>query len=65
MIDLSRRALLLGFGAILIVFRTTDWRGLIRQAQEDADRDEDGGEGGSSGGAGGADCDKAPSPGTA
>lgn len=26
----------LGFGAILFVFRTTDWRGLIRQAQEDA-----------------------------
>ena len=25
----------LGFAAILLVFRTTDWRGLIRQAQED------------------------------
>jgi uncharacterized membrane protein YbhN (UPF0104 family) len=25
----------LGFTAILLVFRTTDWRGLIRQAQED------------------------------
>jgi uncharacterized protein (TIRG00374 family) len=26
----------LGFGAILLVFRTTDWRGLIRQAEEEA-----------------------------
>jgi uncharacterized membrane protein YbhN (UPF0104 family) len=25
----------LGFAAILLVFRTTDWRGLIRQAEED------------------------------
>jgi len=30
---------LLGFAAILLVFRTTDWRGLIRQAQEDAERE--------------------------
>ena len=29
----------LGFAAILLVFRTTDWRGLISQAQEDADQD--------------------------
>jgi uncharacterized membrane protein YbhN (UPF0104 family) len=36
----------LGFGAILLVFRTTDWRGLIRQARDEADReDEDGGAG--------------------
>jgi hypothetical protein len=27
----------LGFAAILLVFRTTDWRGLIRQAEEDRD----------------------------
>jgi len=27
----------LGFAAILLVFRTTDWRGLIRQAQEEAE----------------------------
>jgi len=27
----------LGFMAILLVFRTTDWRGLIRQAQEEAE----------------------------
>ncbi|HEX8753053.1 MAG TPA: lysylphosphatidylglycerol synthase transmembrane domain-containing protein [Solirubrobacterales bacterium] len=30
----------LGFAAILLVFRTTDWRGLMRQAQEEADREE-------------------------
>jgi hypothetical protein len=29
----------LGFAAILIVFRTTDWRGLIREAQDEADKD--------------------------
>ncbi len=30
----------LGFAAILLVFRTTDWRGLIKQAQDEADREE-------------------------
>ena len=30
-------SVVLGFAAILLVFRTTDWRGLIRQAQEEAD----------------------------
>ena len=35
-------SVILGFGAILLVFRTTDWRGLIRQAQEDAEREESG-----------------------
>jgi glycosyltransferase 2 family protein len=29
----------LGFAAILLVFRTTDWRGLISQAELDRDRD--------------------------
>jgi uncharacterized membrane protein YbhN (UPF0104 family) len=29
----------LGFAAILLVFRTTDWRGLIRQAQDEADEE--------------------------
>ncbi|HEY2334849.1 MAG TPA: lysylphosphatidylglycerol synthase transmembrane domain-containing protein [Solirubrobacterales bacterium] len=29
----------LGFGAILLVFRTTDWRGLIKQAQDEAASD--------------------------
>jgi uncharacterized membrane protein YbhN (UPF0104 family) len=31
---------LLGFAAILLVFRTTDWRGLMREAQEEADRED-------------------------
>ena len=29
----------LGFAAILLVFRTTDWRGLIKQAEAEADSD--------------------------
>jgi glycosyltransferase 2 family protein len=29
----------LGFGAILLVFRTADWRGLIEQAQDEAASD--------------------------
>jgi uncharacterized membrane protein YbhN (UPF0104 family) len=32
----------LGFGAILLVFRTTDWRGLIKQAQDEAELEEAG-----------------------
>ena len=36
-IAMAAWSVVLGFGAILLVFRTTDWRGLIRQAQEDAD----------------------------
>ena len=39
-IAMAAWSVLLGFAAILLVFRTTDWRGLIRQAQEDADREE-------------------------
>jgi uncharacterized membrane protein YbhN (UPF0104 family) len=54
-------SVLLGFGAILLVFRTTDWRGLIRQAQDDADREDGGGDGPGGGSAPGA----APSPGAA
>ena len=30
---------LLLIAAILLVFRTTDWRGLIREAQEEADNE--------------------------
>jgi len=30
----------LGFAAILLVFRTTDWRGLIREAQDEADKED-------------------------
>jgi uncharacterized membrane protein YbhN (UPF0104 family) len=39
-IAMAAWSVILGFAAILIVFRTTDWRGLIRQAQEDADRED-------------------------
>jgi uncharacterized membrane protein YbhN (UPF0104 family) len=49
-IAMAAWSVVLGFAAILLVFRTTDWRGLIRQAQEEAD--EEGGDGGGSGGAG-------------
>jgi hypothetical protein len=34
-------SVLLGFAAMLLVFRTTDWRGLIRQAEEDKGREGD------------------------
>jgi uncharacterized membrane protein YbhN (UPF0104 family) len=36
-IAMAAWSVVLGFAAILLVFRTTDWRGLIRQAQEDAE----------------------------
>jgi uncharacterized membrane protein YbhN (UPF0104 family) len=58
-IAMAAWSVLLGFAAILIVFRTTDWRGLIRQAQEDADRED--GDGGPSN----AGKDGAPSPSSA
>jgi uncharacterized membrane protein YbhN (UPF0104 family) len=32
-------SVVLGFAAILLVFRTTDWRGLMRQAQEEAEKE--------------------------
>jgi glycosyltransferase 2 family protein len=38
-IAMAAWSVVLGFAAILLVFRTTDWRGLIRQAQEEADSD--------------------------
>ncbi len=41
-IAMAAWSVVLGFAAILLVFRTTDWRGLIRQAQEEADREDDG-----------------------
>jgi uncharacterized membrane protein YbhN (UPF0104 family) len=40
-IAMAAWSVLLGFSAILLVFRTTDWRGLIKQAQEDADQESD------------------------
>jgi uncharacterized membrane protein YbhN (UPF0104 family) len=46
-IAMAAWSVVLGFAAILLVFRTTDWRGLIRQAQEEADLEDEatGGEG--------------------
>ena len=39
-IAMAAWSVFLGFAALLLVFRTTDWRGLIKQAQDDADREE-------------------------
>lgn len=33
-------SVILGFGALLLVFRTTDWRGLIRDAEKDRETDQ-------------------------
>jgi uncharacterized membrane protein YbhN (UPF0104 family) len=38
-IAMAAWSVVLGFAAILLVFRTTDWRGMIRQAQEDAENE--------------------------
>jgi uncharacterized membrane protein YbhN (UPF0104 family) len=38
-IAMAAWSVVLGFTAILLVFRTTDWRGLIREAQSEADDD--------------------------
>jgi uncharacterized membrane protein YbhN (UPF0104 family) len=38
-IAMAAWSVLLGFGATLLVFRTTDWRGLIKQAQDEAAAD--------------------------
>jgi glycosyltransferase 2 family protein len=38
-IAMAAWSIVLGFAAILLVFRTTDWRGLMRQAREDSDRE--------------------------
>ena len=39
-IAMAAWSVVLGFTAILLVFRTTDWRGLIKQAQDEAEREE-------------------------
>lgn len=39
-IAMAAWSVVLGFAAILLVFRTTDWRGLIRQAEEEARNEE-------------------------
>jgi uncharacterized membrane protein YbhN (UPF0104 family) len=41
-IAMAAWSVVLGFAAILLVFGTTDWRGLIRQAQDEADEEKDG-----------------------
>ncbi|MBW8060430.1 MAG: flippase-like domain-containing protein [Solirubrobacterales bacterium] len=41
-IAMAAWSVVLGFAAILLVFRTTDWRGLIRQAQDEARENEAG-----------------------
>ncbi len=38
-IAMAAWSVVLGFAAILLVFRTTDWRGLVKQAQEEAESD--------------------------
>lgn len=40
-IAMAAWSVVLGFAAILLVFRTTDWRGLIRQAEEEHGRESD------------------------
>jgi uncharacterized membrane protein YbhN (UPF0104 family) len=60
-IAMAAWSVVLGFAAIFLVFRTTDWRGLIKQAQDEADRDEGGGPGASGGGA----TSEAPTPSSA
>jgi uncharacterized membrane protein YbhN (UPF0104 family) len=39
-IAMAAWSVVLGFTAIFLVFRTTDWRGLIKQAQDEAEREE-------------------------
>lgn len=41
-IAMAAWSVVLGFAAMLLVFRTTDWRGLIRQAEDDAAREKAG-----------------------
>jgi uncharacterized membrane protein YbhN (UPF0104 family) len=38
-IAMAAWSVVLGFAAILLVFKTTDWRGLIQQAQDDAEEE--------------------------
>jgi uncharacterized membrane protein YbhN (UPF0104 family) len=44
-IAMAAWSVVLGFAAILLVFKTADWRGLIKQAQDDADADKEAGKG--------------------
>jgi uncharacterized protein (TIRG00374 family) len=40
-IAMAAWSVVLGFAAMLLVFRTTDWRGLVRQAEDDKGREGD------------------------
>ncbi len=40
-IAMAAWSVVLGFTAILLVFRTTDWRGLIKQARDEAEEEEE------------------------
>jgi uncharacterized membrane protein YbhN (UPF0104 family) len=40
-IAMAAWSVVLGFTAIILVFRTTDWRGLMREAQDEADREDE------------------------
>ena len=40
-IAMAAWSVFLGFAAILLVFRTTDWRGLIQQAKDEAEQEKD------------------------
>jgi uncharacterized membrane protein YbhN (UPF0104 family) len=41
-IAMAAWSVVLGFAAMLLVFRTTDWRGLIKQAQDEAEQEKAG-----------------------
>jgi uncharacterized membrane protein YbhN (UPF0104 family) len=47
-IAMAAWSIVLGFAAMLLVFRTTDWRGLIRQAEDDAAQEKAGAAAGTS-----------------
>jgi uncharacterized membrane protein YbhN (UPF0104 family) len=51
-IAMAAWSVVLGFAAIMLVFRTTDWRGLIKEAQDEAENEEGGGPKASAAGAG-------------
>jgi uncharacterized membrane protein YbhN (UPF0104 family) len=51
-IAMAAWSVVLGFAAIMLVFRTTDWRGLIKEAQDEAEKEEGGGPTASTAGAG-------------
>jgi uncharacterized membrane protein YbhN (UPF0104 family) len=48
-IAMAAWSIVLGFAAILLVFRTTDWRGLIKQAQDESEQEKTGAQASASG----------------